>query len=104
MKIQEDPWENYLYFDSKYVLPIVCHATDLPIEKQCLLAMFIHRAVADETISQYKVQGEKLAALLIDFVEHEFSFDALEDVDDLDDDDDDIDSILKPKSKGSNLL
>jgi len=55
MKIQEDPWENYLYFDSKYLLPLICHAGDLPIEKQVLIAMFIQRAVEDETISQYKV-------------------------------------------------
>ena len=33
MSIQEDPWDNYLYYDSKYVLPIVCHSADLPIEK-----------------------------------------------------------------------
>ena len=33
MSIQEDPWDNYLYYDSKYVLPIVCHSVDLPIEK-----------------------------------------------------------------------
>ena len=25
MKIAEDPWDNFLYYDSKYVLPIICH-------------------------------------------------------------------------------
>jgi len=55
MKIQEDPWDNFLYFDSKYLLPVICHSGDLPIEKQALIAMFIQRAVEDETISQYKV-------------------------------------------------
>jgi hypothetical protein len=25
MKIQEDPWDNYLYYDSKYLMPLICH-------------------------------------------------------------------------------
>ena len=25
MKIQEDPWDNYLYYDSRYIIPIFCH-------------------------------------------------------------------------------
>ena len=33
MKIHEDPWDNFLYYDSKYILPIVCHTEDLPIEE-----------------------------------------------------------------------
>lgn len=24
MKIQEDPWDNYLYYDSRYIIPILC--------------------------------------------------------------------------------
>ena len=55
MNIQEDPWDNYLYFDSKHVLPIFCHGRDMPIEHQALMALFIQKAVADETISQYKL-------------------------------------------------
>ena len=74
MKIEEDPWDNYLYFDSKHVLSIVCHAQDMPIERQALLAMFLHRAVEDESISQYKVQGSKLATALLDFIENEFDY------------------------------
>ena len=64
MKIAEDPWENYLYFDSKYVLPLLCHRDDLSIERQVLLALFVQKSIADETISQYKVQGAKLASAL----------------------------------------
>ena len=41
MKIQEDPWDNYLYYDSKYVLPLICHGQDMPIEEQALVALFI---------------------------------------------------------------
>lgn len=59
--------------------------------------MFIYRAIEDETISQYKLQGEKLADALLSFLENEFDFagndDAVSQAND-DDDDDDIDSIL----------
>lgn len=41
--------------------------------------MFINKSVEDETISQYKVQGNKLVAALTDFVEKEFDFDELVD-------------------------
>ena len=51
MKIPEDPWDNYLYFDSRYVLPIICHSTDLPIEQQALLSIFIQKSIEDESIS-----------------------------------------------------
>ena len=33
MKIVEDPWDNYLFYDSKHVLPLICHSQDLPIEQ-----------------------------------------------------------------------
>lgn len=33
MQIQEDPWDNYLYYDSKYVMPLICHSQDRPIEQ-----------------------------------------------------------------------
>jgi len=41
MKIQEDPWENYLYHDSKYVLPLICHRKSLTVEEQVIVSMFI---------------------------------------------------------------
>jgi len=55
MQIQEDPWDNYLFFDSRFVLPLMCHGADMPIEQQALIALFIQKCVADETISQYKL-------------------------------------------------
>lgn len=95
MKIQEDPWENYLYYDSKHVLPLVCHAIDLPIEKQVLLAMFIKSAISDETISQYKPSGAKLIDALINFIDNEFDFASRGGVqDEAETDEDDIDSLL----------
>jgi len=32
MKMDEDPWDNYLIYDAKYFVPILCHNSDLPIE------------------------------------------------------------------------
>ena len=37
--------------------------------------MFIQKSIADETISQYKVQGVKLANALVNFIENEFDLD-----------------------------
>ena len=41
LQIHEDPWDNYLYYDSKYLLPLLCHQEALTIEQQVLLAFFI---------------------------------------------------------------
>ena len=73
MKIVEDPWENFLYYDSKYVLPILCHSVNMTIEEQALVAMFIQKSVADETISQYKLQGAKLVDALLKFIREEYT-------------------------------
>jgi hypothetical protein len=51
MKIQEDPWDNYLYYDSRYIIPIFCHQDSMAIEKQTLAAFFIKKSIDDETIS-----------------------------------------------------
>jgi hypothetical protein len=72
MKIQEDPWDNYLYYDSRYIIPIFCHQENLPIEQQVLAAFFLKRTIADETISQFKDSGSKLLVELINFVENDF--------------------------------
>lgn len=45
MKIQEDPWENYLYHDSKFVLPLLCHTRALSVEQQVIVSMFILQTV-----------------------------------------------------------
>ena len=92
MNISEDPWDNYLYYDSKHVLPIVSHKEDMPIEKQVLLAIFIQKSVENETISQYKVQGSKLVKALLDFVNNEFDYVSATNYDDADDED--MDDLL----------
>lgn len=72
MKIQEDPWDNYLYYDSRFIIPIFCHQQSLPIEQQVLAALFLKRAIDDETISQFKDSGAKLLQELLSFVENDF--------------------------------
>jgi hypothetical protein len=57
MKLDEDPWDNYLFHDSKHLLPLICHNEALPIEKQVLLARFIEYSMREETISQYTING-----------------------------------------------
>jgi len=47
MKLEEDPWDNYLYFDSKYILPLVCHSQNLTITEQVLLALFLKYQVQE---------------------------------------------------------
>lgn len=44
----------------------------MPIEQQVLAALFIKRATADETISQFKDSGSKLLHELVSFVENDF--------------------------------
>ena len=50
--IQEDPWENYLYHDSKFMLPLINHKQTLPISKQILLFKFLHvNSLGDQDVS-----------------------------------------------------
>jgi hypothetical protein len=72
MKIQEDPWDNYLYYDSRYIIPIFCNQESMTIEKQVLAVYFMHRTIADETISQFKDMGGKLLTELFRFINEDF--------------------------------
>lgn len=40
-KMDEDPWDNYLIHDSKYIMPLLCHGQELKIEEQILVGVFI---------------------------------------------------------------
>ncbi len=33
LKIEMEPWENYLIHDAKYFVPILCHQKDRDIEE-----------------------------------------------------------------------
>ena len=89
MKIKEDPWDNYLYYDSRYIIPIFCHQESMPIEKQTLAAFFLKKSIDDETISQFKVIGSKLLEELFNFIENDFV---------------DSGSLQEEETEGSSLL
>ena len=75
-KIEEDPWDNYLYYDAKHLIHLICHHGYLPISHQVVLAKFIEETVVSETISQYQVSGSKLLDELLKFAgEFEISTD-----------------------------
>lgn len=67
MKMDEDPWDNYLIHDSKHFLPLLCHSQDLPIEQQVLLVQFIRQSISEENISQYKPKAGSLIKELVAF-------------------------------------
>jgi hypothetical protein len=67
MKIVEDPWDNYLFFDAKHLVHLICHRAMLPISHQVILAKFIEETVKSETISQYKIAGPKIIDELLKF-------------------------------------
>lgn len=67
MKMDEDPWDNYLIYDAKYFVPLLCHNHDLPIEQQVLIVSFIRQSIQEETISQYKLKSNALIKELVQF-------------------------------------
>ena len=69
LKIQEDPWDNYLYYDSRYMLPLICHAKSLSIEQQVIVCLFLQLTARDQTISQFKSSSSKLVNDLIEYVD-----------------------------------
>ena len=52
-KLDEDPWENYLFHDTKLLVTLICHSKALSISQQVILAKFIEHSIKMETISQY---------------------------------------------------
>ena len=67
MKMDEDPWDNYLIYDAKYFVPLLCHNTELPVEQQILLVSFIRLSIQEETITQYKLKSNALIKELVNF-------------------------------------
>lgn len=67
LKMDEDPWDNYMIHDSRYFVPLLCHSHELPIEQQVLLVAFIRQSIAEETISQYKLKSQALINELVKF-------------------------------------
>ncbi len=59
-KMDEDPWDNYLIHDSKYIMPLLCHSSDLKVEEQILIGTFINQSIKEENISEYKLKASIL--------------------------------------------
>ena len=65
--LEEDPWDNYLFFDSKKLAALICHGSPLTLPEQVILAKFLEHSVLTETISQYKMTGKELIRELMAF-------------------------------------
>lgn len=79
LRIQEDPWDNYLYFDAKYILPLICHHEPLSVAEEVVICSFLCLASQDATISQFDMTSRELSKELLSFV-------ASQEDDDADDD------------------
>lgn len=66
-KLDEDPWDNYLFHDAQLLAPIICHSEPLTVAEQVIVAKFIEVTLKAETISQYKIQGNKIIQELLQF-------------------------------------
>jgi hypothetical protein len=67
LKMDEDPWDNYLYFDSKYFMPILCHGEPFNIEEQILISGFVEQSIKEQNISEYKLKTLDLIKAFLDF-------------------------------------
>ena len=78
--IEEDPWDNYLYHDSKQLIQLLAHqGLTLSASEQVILSKFIINTVEDEAISQYKIDGKQIIKLLLEFVKTDGSANASQD-------------------------
>lgn len=75
LKLQEDPWENYLVHDSQYFLPILFSQKSLSIVDQILLFKFVGISVGNSTIAQYDMKPDILASKYLEFVDSYDEFD-----------------------------
>ena len=66
-KLDEDPWDNYLFHDAQKLVPLICHTEPLSIVQQIVLARFIEYTMSSETISQYSMQHNLLIKELMAF-------------------------------------
>ncbi len=55
-KLDEDPWDNYLYFDARRLVKMICHTESLTPAEVVLLTKFILHTFKEESISQYSVE------------------------------------------------
>lgn len=100
LKLDEDPWDNYLFYDSKGLIPLICHPNPLNIYEQVILAKFIQYTIETETISQYKIQSKEIIRELLKFAS-EFGQETQESIEEDDivrSDDEEEDSLTQANS------
>lgn len=104
-KLDQDPWENYLFHDTKLLIPLICHPSSLKISEQVVLAKFIEYTIEEETISQYTIEGSKILEELLKFAE-QFEVSLQSTIQSADQSDDEIidSDDESPRSSSSNLL
>ena len=51
LKLDEDPWDNYLFHDAERLAPLICHSEPLTVAEQIIVAKFIEVTLKSETIS-----------------------------------------------------
>mmetsp|Transcript_32472 Transcript_32472/g.49691 ORF Transcript_32472/g.49691 Transcript_32472/m.49691 type:complete len:245 (-) Transcript_32472:108-842(-) len=66
-KLDEDPWDNYLYFDARQLVKLICHTESLSTAEEVLLTKFILHTYKEETISQYSVEPKIIINELFKF-------------------------------------
>ena len=88
----EDPWENYMFYDAKKLIPLICHREALSIAEQVLLVKFIAQTVENETISQYKIAARDILRELIQFANNFETAASLEE-DIIDEDEDEVTEV-----------
>lgn len=69
MKIESDPWENFLVHDSQHFLPIINHTKALEVEAQVIVFLFVKHVIDSETSSQYTEKPGKVAQSFLAFAE-----------------------------------
>ena len=73
-----------MYYDSRYLLPLICHEKPLTVEQEIVLCSFLCHASTDATISQFNMTSSELLQELLAFVSSQ-------------EDDDDDDTTLMDK-------
>lgn len=60
-----DPWDHYLYYDSGYFTKLLLHRRPLSLEEQMIVAHFVLRSIATDTVGYLQTDPEVLINELI---------------------------------------
>jgi len=62
LKLTVEPWDYYLYFDSKYFMRLIVSANYFTPLEQAVFVKFIIAAIEEETIAMFKQTPQELTA------------------------------------------